>query len=153
MSSIGFVELVGLLCLGVFAILGLALLALLFRFLNRNREKPAGTYNHPDIHSGGSIGGMRGGRAYDDPKVESGATIGGDPDRRAHDHPKIRSGGSIGGGPSAGQSPGRGRSSGTTSSTSDSGWSAKEESDSYRTTDNKGRKDSPDIKSGGSFGG
>ena len=152
---IGVLELLGTVCLGLFLVLGMVVLLFLLRALSRRRERPPGTYDHPDYDSGGSIGGMRGGRAYDHPDFDSGATIGGDRDRRAHDDPETRSGASIGGGPSVGESPRSGRSSRSTSSStaSDGDWQTDDESDGYRTRKDNGGVDSPDVESGGSFGG
>lgn len=121
----------GTVCIGAIVVIGVLIaLALLSKLLGK-KDPPAGTYDKKDIDSGGSIGGMNGGRAYDRPDINSGGSIGGDREHRAHDHPDVDSGGSIGGGPSVGKRPG------SSPSTSDSG----------------GRVDSPDIKSGGSFGG
>ena len=140
------------LCLGILLLVGLVVLSWLMRRFGSKSEAPQGSYDRKNIDSGGSIGGMRGGRSYDSPEVDSGATIGGDRNRRAYDSPDHRSGGSIGGGPRAGDEPGMARRSRRTSS--QDGWDVNEGPDRYRTEeDKKGRKDSPDIKSGGSFGG
>jgi hypothetical protein len=143
----------GTLCFGALILLVfLFMVAVIRRF--EKREKPPGSYKSPDYHSGGSIGGMRGGRAHDSPDFDSGATIGGNPKRRAHDHPDIDSGASIGGGPSVGESP-RSKPSEST----DGGWQLGGSSSSdkaprpYETSKDRGRTDTPDIESGGSFGG
>ena len=140
------------LCLGILLLVGLLILVWLIRKFGPKAEPPAGTYDRKDIDSGGSIGGMRGGRSYDSPKIDSGATIGGDRGRRAYDSPEHRSGASIGGGPKVGDEPESEKSSRVTSA--QDGWDIGEESDKYRTEkDKSGRVDSPDVKSGGSFGG
>ncbi len=139
-------DLFSTLCLGVLLLIGLALLSRLFK----RSEPPAGTYDSKKYQSGGSIGGMRGGRAHDSPDFDSGGTIGGDRERRAYDRPDIRSGGSIGGGPSAGERP---RQDDDRVQTEDGDWQTSQDRPRYRTTEDKGRIDSPDVKSGGSFGG
>lgn len=142
---------IGSLCLGAILFIGLLIAwALLRKLLGSGiKEPPPGTYDKKEIQSGGSIGGMRGGRSYDSPDIDSGGTIGGNRERRAHDHPDIDSGGSIGGGPSVGKRPGSSR------STDVGGWEigggSREEPSEARKDD--GRVDHPDIKSGGSFGG
>jgi hypothetical protein len=140
-------DFLGTLCLGALLIVGLLVIMLLMRFLAGRSDKPAGTYDSPDYDSGGSIGGMRGGRAYDSPDYDSGGTIGGQRHRRAHDHPEIRSGASIGGGPRAGDSPRPGAPSPGTWDTT------QQDEGGYPTRKEDGRVDSPDIESGGSFGG
>ncbi len=140
------IELVGTLCLGAILLVGALIVFLILRYLAGRKDKPAGTYDSPKYDSGGSIGGMNGGRAYDDPKIDSGATIGGQVERRSYDHPDVGSGGSIGGGPRVGDSPRRTASGGTWEST-------QQDEGGYTTRKDNDRTDSPDIKSGGSFGG
>jgi len=143
----------GTLCLGALVVVGFLVLLAVVRRLG-GQEKPPGSYKSPDYDSGSSIGGMRGGRAHDSPDFDSGATIGGNRKRRAHDHPDIDSGASIGGGPSVGETP-RSRPSEST----DGGWeiggssSSDEPPRPYETSKDRGRTDTPDIESGGSFGG
>jgi hypothetical protein len=145
-------QFLGTLCLGVLLLVGLLVLVWLIRKFGPKVEPPAGTYDQKNIDSGGSIGGMRGGRSYDSPKIDSGATIGGNRQRRAYDSPKHRSGASIGGGPRVGDEPGSEKPTPQTSS--QDGWDIGEKADKYRTQkDKNGRVDSPDVKSGGSFGG
>lgn len=141
-------ESLGSLCLGAILFIGLLIAWWLLRKLMGTREPPAGTYDHKEIQSGGSIGAQRGGRAYDHPDFDSGATIGGQRERRAHDHPDFDSGGSIGGGPSVGRQPPGRRSEDV------GGWEigGDDLGDRAKTRED-GRKDHPDIKSGGSFGG
>jgi len=153
---------VGTLCLGVLLIGAVILLFIVVRWLNSRREPPAGTYDSEKYDSGGSIGGMRGGRAYDREKIDSGATFGGDRERRAYDSEKVDSGASIGRGPSVGKKPGRARAPVRSRTVSD-GWETSEVGKetpseerprkSYRTRKTGKRVDSPDIESGGSFGG
>jgi hypothetical protein len=140
----------GTICLGAILVIGLLIAWAVLRKLLGTKEPPAGTYDKKDVDSGGSIGGMRGGRAYDSPDYDSGGTIGGNRERRAHDHPDIDSGGSIGGGPSVGKRPGS--SVGTTDT---GGWEIGGEApqEPSETGKDDGRVDHPDIKSGGSFGG
>jgi hypothetical protein len=145
-------ESIASLCLGAILIIGLLIAwAVISRLMGTGtKDAPAGTYDRKDIQSGGSIGGMRGGRAYDSPDFDSGGTIGGNRERRAYDHPDVDSGGSIGGGPSAGQRPGSSR-----RDENNVGWEVG--GDSYEepsaTPKDDGRVDHPNIKSGGSFGG
>jgi len=143
-------ESLGSICLGVLLFIGLLIAVAVLRKLMGTKEPPAGTYDRKDIDSGGSIGGMRGGRSYDRPDIDSGASIGGQPEHRAHDHPDIDSGGSIGGGPSVGKRPGSSRPKESTG-----GWEigGKEPQEPSETREDDGRIDHPDIKSGGSFGG
>ncbi|MBC8449696.1 MAG: hypothetical protein H8D78_18340 [Chloroflexi bacterium] len=157
------------LCFGVLLIGAIILLFFVMRWLRQRREAPAGTYDSPDFDSGGSIGGMRGGRAHDSPDFDSGATIGGDPERQAYDSSEIRSGGSIGGGPRVEEREETARAPGRARTVSD-GWELGEVGkaapsepepepekekprEPYRTRKTGGRTDSPDIESGGSFGG
>jgi len=151
------------LCFGFLLILALIVLFFVMRWLSQRREAPAGTYDSPDIDSGSSIGGMRGGRAHDSPDFDSGATIGGDRERRGYDSPEIESGASIGGGPSVGERPGSARSAGRARTVSDE-WEVGEVGEEIQPEEKKPRKpyrvrktgkrvDSPDIESGGSFGG
>jgi len=143
-------ETLGTLCLGVILVLGLLIAWAVLQRLMGRREAPPGTYDDKKIDSGGSIGGMRGGRSYDRPDIDSGGTIGGQRERRAHDHPDIDSGGSIGGGPSVGKRP---RSRQPTESAG--GWDVGDTGSQQPSQPRKdeGRVDHPDIKSGGSFGG
>ena len=117
MEVLSILELFGTLCVGIVIILGLLVFLFIASRLLKRRTPPAGTYDSPDFDSGGSIGGMRGGRAYDDPDIGSGASIGGGPsvgdrpgasqrrkvssppkkDGGRIDHPDIDSGGSFGG--------------------------------------------------------
>jgi len=137
-------------CTGVILIVGLLVVWYLLRKMMGSKEPPAGTYDDKKIDSGGSIGGMRGGRSYDRPDVESGGSIGGQPEHRAHDHPHIDSGGSIGGGPSVGRPPPSRR-----PSESAGGWEVDDSGSQQpsETPKDEGRVDHPKIKSGGSFGG
>jgi hypothetical protein len=139
----------GTICLGAILVIGLLIAWWLLRKLMGTKDAPAGTYDKKDVDSGGSIGGMRGGRAYDSPDINSGGSIGGQREHRAHDHPDIDSGGSIGGGPSVGKRPG------SSLSTTDTGWEIGEQApqEGSETGKNDGRVDHPNIKSGGSFGG
>jgi len=140
----------GTICVGAILLIGLLIVWAVLRKLLGGKDAPAGTYDKKDVDSGGSIGGMRGGRAYDSPNYDSGGTIGGDRERRAHDHPDIDSGGSIGGGPSVGKRPGSGQGAETAG-----GWEIGDQASQQQseTRTDKGRIDHPDIKSGGSFGG
>ena len=70
-----------------------ALVLLALYFYNRSRPAPHGTYNDPNLQSGGSIGG--GNHTYDDPNLQSSGSIGGG--RRAHDEQGVQSSGSISG--------------------------------------------------------
>ena len=150
------------LCFGVLLIGAVILLFIVMRWLNSRREKPAGTYDSPDYDSGGSIGGQRGGRAHDSEEFDSGASIGGQRGGRAHDSEEFDSGASIGGRQSVGKRPGSARGPGRERTVSD-GWETSDvggESERedeprtpYRTQKTGKRVDSPDIKSGGSFGG
>jgi hypothetical protein len=153
---------VGTLCLGVLLVGAVILLLIVVLLLSRRREPPAGTYDSERVDSGVSIGGMRGGRAYDSEEFDSGATFGGDRERRAYDSERVDSGASIGGGPSAGKKPGRTRAPIRSRSVRDS-WETSEVGKEtprekprrkpYRTRKTGKRVDSPDIESGGSFGG
>jgi len=154
MESTGVTELCSMVCLGGLLIVGFVVLAWILRRFMGSAQRPAGSYDSPDYDSGGSIGGMRGGRSYDHPDFDSGGTIGGARERRAHDSPDIDSGASIGGGPSVGKAPGRARrASSQPAADSGDGWEVEEKSDRYRTKEEDGRVDSPDFDSGGSFGG
>jgi len=137
MQGLGILELVGVLCVGIVVILGLLVFLFIASRLLKRRTPPAGTYDSPHFDSGGSIGGMKGGRAYDSPDVDSGATFGDDSDRRSYDDPDIGSGASIGGGPRVGDRPG----------------SSRRRTVSSQPKKDGGRIDHPDIDSGGSFGG
>lgn len=75
-------------------ILGLAIIIAFIWYMRNRGPAPRGTYDDPDVRSGGSIGG--GDKSYDDEDVHSGGSIGGDEDK-AYDDPDYRSGGSIGG--------------------------------------------------------
>jgi hypothetical protein len=129
------------LCTVGLVILVIGLIIIIVRRIARRRNHPAGTNDSPEI------GRQPASRAYDDPEIESGASIGGGP--RVQEKPVTR------------------KPSGLVSRAS-SEWSATEvsfedESDEepvadkqskpYRVEKSGGRVDSPDIKSGGSFGG
>jgi len=152
------------LCFGVLLIVGVIVLFIIMRRMAGRKEPPAGTYDSPDHQSGGSIGKQRGGRAHDSEEFESGASIGGQRGGRAHDSEEFESGASIGGRQSVGKRPGSSRAPARERTVSD-GWETSDvggESESagdeeprtpYRTRKTGKRVDSPDIKSGGSFGG
>lgn len=155
------------LCFGVLIVLAVIVLFMLMRRMGSRREPPAGTYDSPEYQGGGSIGKQRGGRAYDSEEFESGASIGGQRGGRAHDSEDFESGASIGGRQSVGKRPGSSRSRAPARErTVSDAWETSEfgsETDDepekeprkpYRTKKtSSGRVDSPDIKSGGSFGG
>lgn len=142
-------------------VIGLVLLFLAWRFLSGRRPAPPGTYDDPDVRSGGSFGsapGKKGQSSYDDREVRSGGSFGGTgskPGQSSNDDPDVRSGGSIGrqrSEPAPRERPAnppaakrmddggipKGRSSRPSSSSSST----------PRDTD-----DDPDVRSGGSFGG
>jgi hypothetical protein len=141
----------GSLCVGIILFVGLLIVWAVLRRLMGTKEPPAGTYNDKKIDSGGSIGGMRGGRSYDRPDIDSGGSIGGQREHRAHDHPDVDSGGSIGGRPSVGHRHGPGEDTGSTGG----GWEIGGDSvqDQAKPREDSGRIDDPKIRSGGSFGG
>lgn len=134
-----------------FCMLGLFLLLIvgISQFMRRNRPAPPGTYDDPNMRSGGSIGGEPGRptqRTYDDPTIRSGGSIGGG-NVRSYDDPDMRSGGSFGG------------SGGTSSSQrrpdvgNRAAGPSRPAAPPSRSQPERPRHDDPDIRSGGSFGG
>ncbi|MDQ4077094.1 MAG: hypothetical protein M3220_12700 [Chloroflexota bacterium] len=146
-----------LFCLGA---LVLVAVVALFAYMRRNRPAPRGTYDDPDTRSGGSIGGRPGRpgqRAHDDPDIRSGGSFGttrGREGARTHDDPDIRSGGSFGGDEASRRgSDNRNRTARSSSSEPPAGRSSAEPGRSSSRDREGPRRDDPDIKSGGSFGG
>ena len=148
-----------LFCLGALVLVGVVAL---FAYMRRNRPAPQGTYDDPDTRSGGSIGGRAGRpgqRTHDDPDTRSGGSFGATQGRegaRTHDDPDIRSGGSFGGDEaSRHRSDSRNRTARSSSSESPppAGRPSTEPGRSNSRDREGPRRDDPDIKSGGSFGG
>ncbi len=139
-----------------FCMLGLFLLLIvgISQYMRRNRPAPPGTYDDPNMRSGGSIGGEAGRptqRTYDDPNLRSGGSIGGG-NVRSYDDPDIQSGGSFGG--SGGQSSSSPRRSDLDNRAArPSRPAAPPPPPSSRSGPERPRHDDPDIRSGGSFGG
>ena len=152
----------------VVVVLVLAFVASRFLSGNRRSGPPAGTYDDPNLRSGGSIGtGQRTTRTYDDPEIKSGGSIGGSGgatarDRqtttRTYDDPNIRSGGSLGGSSSVDLDPTEDRLAQLRNNAAppvNNRAAPRSSGASHprpRPRDDDERHDDPNIRSGGSFG-
>lgn len=138
-------------------VLGLLLLFFVWRFLSGRRPSPPGTYDDPNVRSGGSFGGSRGKQgqsSYDDPDVRSGGSFGGTgkkPGQSSYDDPDVRSGGSIGGRQHT--EPPRERPASPPKRMDDGGIAKGRSSRPSSSSSSAESDDDPDVRSGGSFGG
>jgi hypothetical protein len=147
--------------LTMLCLFGVALLILfaVSAFMRRNRPAPPGTYDDPNIRSGGSIGGRPGEpgqRTYDDPNIRSGGSFGsgsGQEAARTYDDPDIRSGGSFGGDSSSRESMNLDNRIGRSSSPPPARPISRSSQGPTSDSPDRPATDDRDIKSGGSFGG